>query len=83
MIPPGRGQFGPQAHGCRIYKGITKHCHKQNKRALGLMVSERKILLCSTYFSIWELMTPGCSNFDPQGHDWQDLCRVPLNLATY
>ena len=23
-------------------------------------------------------MTPGCSQFGPQGHHWQDLCRVPL-----
>ena len=24
---------------------------------------------------------PGCGQFRPQGHDWQDLCRVPLNIA--
>ena len=23
-------------------------------------------------------MAPGCSQFGPQGHDWQDVCRVPL-----
>ena len=28
--------------------------------------------------SLWELMTPGCSHFGPQGHNLQDLCRVPL-----
>ena len=26
---------------------------------------------------------PGCGQFRPQGHDWQDLCRVPLNIATH
>ena len=25
-------------------------------------------------------MTPGCSQFVSQGHDWQDLCRVSLNI---
>ena len=25
---------------------------------------------------------PGRGQFRPQGHDWQDLCRVPLNIAT-
>ena len=34
--------------------------------------------------SLWELMTPrGGAIFDPQGHDWQDLYRGPLNIATY
>ena len=23
------------------------------------------------------------ANLDPRGHDWQDLCRVPLNIATH
>ena len=27
-------------------KGITKHCYTQNIKALGLMVSEKKIFLC-------------------------------------
>ena len=26
---------------------------------------------------------PGRGQFRPQGHDWQDLCRVPLNIATH
>ena len=25
----------------------------------------------------------GRGQFRPQGHDWQDLCRVPLNSATF
>ena len=25
----------------------------------------------------------GVANLEPQGHDWQDLCRVPLNIATH
>ena len=25
----------------------------------------------------------GRSQFGTQGHNWQDICRVPLNFATY
>ena len=28
-------------------------------------------------------MTPGHGQFGPQGHNWQDLCRGPLNIAIY
>ena len=29
-------------------------------------------------------MTPmGCGQFGPKELDWQDLCRGPLNIATY
>ena len=33
--------------------------------------------------SLWELLTAGARPFLPQGHDWQDLYRGPLNIATY
>ena len=45
----------------------------------GVMVSE-KILF--PIVSLWELMTLDSSQFGPQGHDWQYLCRLPLNIAT-
>ena len=32
--------------------------------------------------SLWELMTPGRGHFLPQGHDWQDLYRGPIYIAT-
>ena len=67
-----------------IIKGLTKHCFAQNIKALGLMVSETKIFV--TFFPIinlWRPITPGCGPIGPQGHDWQDLRRVPLNVATY
>ena len=25
----------------------------------------------------------GVANLDPQEHDWQDICRVPLIIATH
>ena len=67
-----------------IIKGLTKHCFTQNIKALGLMVSEKKIFLrFFPIISLWRPMTPGRGQFRPQGHDWQDLCRVPLNIATH
>ena len=33
--------------------------------------------------SLWELMTPRGGPFLTQEHDWQDLYRGPLNIATY
>ena len=57
-----------------IIKGLTKHCFTQNIKALGLMVSEKKIFI--TFFpivSLWRPITPpGRGQLGPQGHDWQD-----------
>ena len=32
--------------------------------------------------SLWVLMSPGCGQFGPKGHGWQDLYRRPLNIAS-
>ena len=32
--------------------------------------------------SLLELLIPGCGQFGPQGLDWQDLCRGPLDITT-
>ena len=32
-------------------EGITKHCYTQNIKALGLMVSEKKIFLCLLHYN--------------------------------
>ena len=46
-----------------IIKGLTKHCFTQNIKALGLMVSEKKIFVCFFLLhyciSLWRPMTPG------------------------
>ena len=35
------------------------------------------------FFKLFPLHNPlGCSQYGPQGLDWQDLCRGPLNIAT-
>ena len=53
-------------------------------KALGHVVSEKKIFLCFFFptVSLWELLTPGVGPFD-QGHDSQDLCKAPNNNAAY
>ena len=47
------------------------------------MVSEKKMFLRFPIVSLREMMTPGRGLFRPQEHDWQDLCRVPLIIATH
>ena len=61
MTPPGRGQFGPPGSRLAgIIKGLTKHCFTQNIKALGLMVSEKKIFLrCFAYYKSMEANDPG------------------------
>ena len=52
-----------------IMKGLTKHCFTQNMKALGLMVSEKKIFF--TFFPITSQLRPmtprGVANLDPRG----------------
>ena len=48
-------------------KRNTIHCYKQNMKALGLVVSEKKI------FYVFPMTPPGRGPCGPQGHGWQDL----------
>ena len=53
-----------------IIKGLTKQCFTQNIKAMGLMVSEKKIFFLTFFhiISLWRPMTPpGVSNSDPRG----------------
>ena len=36
-------------------KRTTRHCYTQNMKALGLVVSEKKVFICFPIVSIWEL----------------------------
>ena len=45
MTPPGRGPYGPRGTIGRIYKEDHYTLLKQNMKALGLVVSEKKIFL--------------------------------------
>ena len=42
---------------------MTKYCYTQNIKALGFMVSERKILYGFPILSILEMMSPGVGPF--------------------
>ena len=51
-----------------IIKGLTKHCFKQNIKALGLMVSEKKIFYVFSHYNSMEANDPrGMANLDPRG----------------
>ena len=57
-----------------IIKGLIKYCFTQNIKALGLMVSEKKIFYVFSHYKSMEANDlPGHGQLGPQGHDWQDL----------
>ena len=66
---------GPRLAG--FIKRTTIHCYIQNMKALGLVVSEKKI-----FFKVLPMTPPGRGPCGPQGHGWQDLYREPLYIAT-
>ena len=71
MMPPGRGPYGPQGHGWQdlwIYKEEHYTLLQTNMKALGLVVSEKKI-----FFMFYPCPPPGRCLYEPQGHGWQDL----------
>ena len=78
-MSPGEAYLDQGAWLVGFIKGITKHCYKRYVKALGLMVSEKKIVYVFPNVSLWELMAPACSEF---GHDWKNLCRPSLNITT-
>ena len=46
------------------------------------MLSEMKIVLSFSHYKSMGVHIPlGYGQFGPQGFDWQDLCRGPLNIA--
>ena len=59
--------------------GTTNYCYTQNIKALG----EEDFFTFSYSKSKGDDDPPGQANFIPQEHDWQDLCRIPLIIATY
>ena len=44
------------------------HWSTQHMKALGLVVSEKKI-----FFYVFPMTSPGRGPYGPQGHSWQDL----------
>ena len=48
------------------------------------MVSDKKIFISFSHYKttgVHDLVERG--QFSPHGLDWQDLCRGPINIATY
>ena len=66
---PGAGPvWTPGARLAGFIKRTTLHCYTQNMKALGVVVSEKKIL-----FYVFPMTPPGRGQYRPQGHGWQDL----------
>ena len=72
-----RPVWAPGARLAGFIKRTTRHCYTQNMKALGLLVSEKKICY------IFPMTPPGQGPYGPQGHGWQDLLRGPLYIATH
>ena len=67
----------------RIHKGdyLSNHCYTQNKSFWPH--GFRGGFYVFPIVKLWELNTQGVAILDPTNNDWHDLCRVPLNIATY
>ena len=69
LMTPGAGPFlTPGAWLAGFTKRTTTHFYTQNMKALGLVVSEKKI-----FFYVFPMMPPGQGPYGSQGHGWQDL----------
>ena len=53
--PRGGARMDPGARLAGFIKRTIIHCYTQNMKALGLVVSEKKIFLCFPIVSLWEL----------------------------
>ena len=81
--PQGMTNLDPRGMVGRIYVGdhyTLQHTKYMNCGPHGFREED---FLRFPIISLWELMTPGHGQFRPQGLHWQDLCRKPLNIATY
>ena len=61
--PRARPVWTPGARLAGIIKRTTIHCYTQNIKALGLVVSEKKIFYVFPIVSLWKIMTPGAWPF--------------------
>ena len=68
LITPGAGSFLTQEPWLAGFiKRTTIHCYTQNMKALGLVVSEKKI------FYNFPMTPLGRGPYGPHEHGWQDL----------
>ena len=61
MSPQGGAVLTPGAWLAGFINKITTHCYTQNMKALGLVVSEKKI------FYVFHMTSPGRGLYGPQG----------------
>ena len=68
MTPRAWPIWAPATGLAGFMNGITKHSNRQNIKALGLMVSEKKIFLCFSYCKYMGANGPrGVAYLDPRG----------------
>ena len=83
--PRGVASLDPRGLIGRIYVGdhsAMLHTKYVSSRSHGFR--EEDFLKFFPSITLWEFTTPlGHGQFGHQGLDWQDLCRGPLNIATY
>ena len=81
--PWGMTSLDPRGLTGRIYVGDHKtllHTKYISCRPHGF----REDFLCFFHYkSMGAKDPPGCGQSGAQGLDWQDLCKIPLNTATY
>ena len=84
MMPPGRGQFEPQGHGWQdLWRRLLNIDTHKISKLWASWFKRRCFFYVFSYYKSMEANDPrGVAN-GPQGHDRQDLWRVPLNVATY
>ena len=65
--PGARPVWTPGARLAGFIKRTTIYCYTQNMKALGLVLSEKKIIY------VFPITHPGRGPYGPKGHGWQDL----------
>ena len=66
--PRGVAKFDPRGMAGTIYVEAISHCHIPNIKAVGPVVSEKKIFLVLSYCRSMETIDPrGVAKFDPRG----------------
>ena len=64
--------------------GTTIHCYILSIHAVGLMVIEKKISFKKSHYKSIRAIDPqGHDTFAPKRLDWQDLCRVELDIPIH
>ena len=84
MTPLGGARMDPRGTVGRMYKEdhyTLLHTKYESSGPCGFR--EEDFFYVFPIVSLWELMTPGAGPFLTPGHDWQDLYRGPLNIATH